>query len=310
MSFQIIGAGMAGLLAANLLRDKASVILERQDSLPNNHSAVLRFRSSVVGDSLGIPFKRVMAMKASEPWRNPVADAIAYSRKTNGTATTDRSISGVDPRPVERHIAPPDFIRQMAERIEDSVIFRFGCDVNLREIGGFKTISTIPMPALMDLLDYDGPRPDFKRVAGRNIVAKVSGADAYASLYVPDPSFPASRISITGNELVAECYGEKADAVPVAVLGQCAEKIGLSPSQIEWETMGTRRQLYAKILPVDESARRRFIMWASANHNVHSLGRFATWRPRLLMDDLVNDVRVIQSIANDPGATYPHRMKG
>ena len=48
----IIGAGMAGLLAANMLRHRDPVILEAQKSLPNNHHALLRFRSSVVGDVL------------------------------------------------------------------------------------------------------------------------------------------------------------------------------------------------------------------------------------------------------------------
>jgi hypothetical protein len=62
---------------------------------------------------------------------------------------------------------------------------------------------------------------------------------------------------------------------------------------------------YAKVLPIDDRERKRFIMWASENHNIYSLGRFATWRPGLLMDDLVHDVRVIQRIARE--GNYEHK---
>ncbi len=47
------------------------------------------------------------------------------------------------------------------------------------------------------------------------------------------------------------------------------------------------------------------MMWATDNFNIYSLGRFATWRPGLLLDDLVNDIRVIQKIADH--GNYDHR---
>ncbi len=62
-----------------------------------------------------------------------------------------------------------------------------------------------------------------------------------------------------------------------------------------------------KILPIDEDVRKRFIMWASDKHQVYSLGRFATWRPGLLLDDVVNDVRVIQRIHKQ--GNYEHRSR-
>lgn len=44
----IIGAGMAGLLAANLLHRFNPTVLEKAPSLPNNHAALLRFRSDEI----------------------------------------------------------------------------------------------------------------------------------------------------------------------------------------------------------------------------------------------------------------------
>ena len=123
-----------------------------------------------------------------------------------------------------------------------------------------------------------------------------------------DPTFPAARISITGDQMIAECYGgwEPSELGKFAV--QCAEKVGLHPSQVVG--VDVKKQTYAKILPIDEQERRAFIMWASQEFGIYSLGRFATWRPGLLMDDVVNDVRVIQRLINNRGESYPHQLKG
>jgi hypothetical protein len=64
-----------------------------------------------------------------------------------------------------------------------------------------------------------------------------------------------------------------------------------------------RPQKYAKILPIDEDERRRFIMWASDQHRIFSFGRYAVWRPGLLLDDLVQDFRVIMKLI-DGGNQY------
>lgn len=111
----IIGSGMAGLLAGNMLMKRKPLIIEAQPSLPSNHSAVLRFRSPVVGDVLGIPFKRVNMIKTSVPWQNPVADALAYAYKNSGGYRSDRSIGSGAVVSEERFIAPPDLVLRMAE---------------------------------------------------------------------------------------------------------------------------------------------------------------------------------------------------
>ncbi len=59
-----------------------------------------------------------------------------------------------------------------------------------------------------------------------------------------------------------------------------------------------KQQKFSKIIPVNEEARKRFMHWATVKHNIYSLGRFATWRPNLLLDDLVNDVRLIEKWTN------------
>lgn len=307
---------MAGLLAGAMLRHEATAIHEAQTELPNNHTAVLRFRSTVLGDALNINFKPVQALKAMAVWQNPIADAMAYSAKTNGTHTL-RSIMTADGRMSTRYIAPEDLVSRMAAAVQCPINLGAKVDASvLVELGSSgPIISTMPMPALMSILGWS-PKSDFRSRSGINIVGTVPGANAYCSLYVPDPLLPFSRISLTGDRLIVECTeeffsdltdlpGDRIHKTQAALLS-AMHLMGLDGVEMSYEA---HPQKYAKILPIDEDERREFIMWASSNHNIYSLGRFATWRPGLLMDDVVNDVRVIQRLASKAGASYNHKLK-
>jgi hypothetical protein len=308
--FVVAGAGMAGLLAGNLLGKSLSRIAEAAPNLPNNHSAVLRFRSTVVADSLGIPFKKVQMMKAVAPWRNPVADAMAYSRKTSGIASLRSSISASGL--VEtRYIAPPDLINQMFEPILSKVSFDDPLNMNSIDnvlVAGFKIISTIPMPTLIKILGYQTRKEmSFTYHNGYNIIAKLDYVDAYCTLYIPNPSFKGSRISITGDEMVIECYEAISDAKEAFdITIEALSYIGLRRSNLLTSDVEIKTQKYGKITPIDDDERKRFIMWASDKFDIYSFGRFATWRPGLLLDDLVSDYRVISRLVIGM-TSYDHR---
>lgn len=297
----VIGAGMAGLLAGAMLRSDCEMIIEQQLSLPNNHSALLRFRSSVVGDVLGFPFKKVQVMKSAAPWRNPLADALAYAKKCTNMYTLRSSLSAKSEME-ERYIAPSNLIHMMAERVQAPIEL----GKKLEWVSG-PSISTMPMPALMDHLSYDGERPDFQSVSGANMNATLTGVSAYATLYVPNPDIAFSRISITGDRLTIEFPNMNSANVAFdgeRYIKQALSMLGMPRS--DWYTdLSISDQKYAKILPVDDKLRKRFILWATEHHDVYSLGRFATWRPHVLLDDVVNDVRVIQSIISH--GSYDHR---
>jgi hypothetical protein len=307
MTLYIIGAGMAGLLAANMLHKHDPVVLESQPSLPNNHSAVLRFRSSAVGDVLGIPFRKVQMLKTSLPWRNPVADSLAYARKNLNLYESDRSISrGVES--AERWIAPPNLIEQMADGIE----IRFGVNYDFAR-GKPKVISTIPMPALMKALDYP-IQVYFRYTGGVNAVAEIEDCDAYATINVPDPGLEYSRVSVTGNKLIVE-YANMADDYINYVMNLGIDKeienevydaaalLGIADTDVGDITL--YRQQYQKIAPIDETLRKNFIHHASSVKGVAwQLGRFATWRPGLQLDDLIHDVRLIERWMQVPTANY------
>lgn len=293
MTIKIVGAGLAGLLAGNMLARHRPLILEKQPSLPNNHSAVLRFRTPTVGDVIGVPFAPVTMVKATLPWKNPVADALSYSYKTNGTRRSDRSVvAGLVTG--TRYIAPPDLVARMAAPLSISYNLPAAFAGSVAPY-----ISTLPMPTLMELLDYPGRRAvEFKWRNGVNIKAKVDDCDAYVSLMVPDPHYPFSRISLTGDELIIECHGMPALNDVKEIVHQACDLLGID--WLEVSAAAAFPAQYAKIVPIDDDIRRDFIHWASAERNVFSLGRFATWRPGLLLDDLVNDIRLIEGWINRP----------
>ena len=314
--FIIFGAGMAGLLAAAVLRNQVNSVIERQTSLPNNHSALLRFRSSIVGDAVNVPFRPVRMVKAvAGSLGNPIADAVAYGLKATGLATS-RSILSARGEVEERFIAPPDFIRQLADKV-GPIDFgvnaeEFMNDPHAPKGDEIPIISTLPMPVLMNILKYEGKtnwQADFMSREGATLSIELAHVDLYATLYLPSRDFKAYRASITGSRLIIEYSGKNREigdypAEQREELGRFANAFGLPfgcwVGKPEWKEMQ-----YSKILPIDETLRRRFILWASENHGVYSLGRFATWRPGLLLDDLVNDIRVIQRI--EAGSAYEYK---
>lgn len=293
----IIGAGMAGLLAGNMLRHHKPQLYEAQSSLPNNHEAVLRFRSPIVGDVLSIPFRKVTMMKSHLPWRNPVADALAYSFKNNGIYRSDRSIvQGTTTG--DRWIAPKNFIANMAEdlNIYFNRTFDFVGQDSLSLNKPLPCISTIPMPALMKLLMYP-VIPSFEWRPGYVVKGKVANCDAFVSLLIPDPDIRFSRVSITGDELIIEFTGEMPADIEDqpklnGIIASAATILGLRPTTMI-SNVECHAQRYAKIAPINDDERKAFMHWATDKFNIYSLGRFATWRPNLLLDDLVNDIRLI-----------------
>jgi len=310
----IVGAGMAGLLAGAMIRNQGLTIVEAAPRLPNNHSAVLRFRSHVVGDALDIEFKAVDMLKCVHPWRNTVADSLAYSMKCNGTATL-RSIMSADSEVQRRYIAPPDLIARMASMVGSrNIEFGKGFDFTIVQ-NDTRTpiISTIPMSILMDLLGWQ-EKPEFKYVNGFNINATVENCDAYVSVYIPDPDESFNRVSLTGDRMtiefsmpgasIEEIKKESEEETDLLIDDACGY-LGIKTNQIKDHKVSIQK--YSKILPIDDNVRKRFIMWASEKFNIYSLGRFATWRPGLLLDDVVNDVRVIRKIIKN--GAYDHKKQ-
>jgi len=292
----IIGAGMAGLLAANMLRRHNPEVVERQSSLPNNHHGVLRFRTLRVSEQTHIPFREVQVFKGVDE-SDPIRAALQYSCKvTKGYEV--RSLISLEP--CMRYIAPDNFIEQMAS----GLTIGYGVDGlkyllpdNRQDVGPI--VSTLPMPMLMDATEYDGPRPDFRSLPGWSVSATIDNCDVFVTRYFTNTMKQYYRASITGNILNVEFAGEK-PAVSAAHFEQLVRdavcSFGIFPDRI-LSVHEPKTSQYAKLATFSKEDRQKakdFMFWATNQLGIFSLGRFATWRSGLLMDDVVDDVLKIE----------------
>jgi len=318
MTTVIIGAGLAGLVAGKILADRKPLLIEKQEKLPHNHKAVLRFRSDLVSQATGIPFRKVRVLKAiCGSLGNSVADAMAYSYKVTGQYTP-RSILSLEP--VDRYVAPGDFIKRLAAAQHN---IAFGKD-GVAFVRGSRSpvISTMPMPVLMNAFGYDGPRPSaWGERRGWTITGRIPSelvCDLFCTIYFPSADHPMYRASITGRDVMIEgMMPEDEHSLPTdkerdRIAGDALRAMGIYCSyhgewrRWGWESHEAKYQKLGQLTTVDRERAKAFIMWATREHNVYSLGRFATWRPGLLLDDVVQDVQIVRKLI-EGGSDYEWR---
>ncbi len=297
---QIIGAGMSGLLAAHYFRHLCPVVLEKQKSLPNNHQALLRFRTSAVSDLTGIPFKKVkvqkMAILDGAEYQKPnLLISNLYSRKVSGQ-TNARSIGNLDD--CERYIAPGDFINKLSKGID----IKYNTFVDFVNNPSNLTISTMPVAALANALGYkDLPELNTREVWTVKFDLW-NNVDVYQTIYYPSHMLPLYRLSITGNTVIAEfCESpdELSDEKIVTELSKFIESHFGIPCH---EAIEIKRsyQKFGKLIECDTEEVKKFIGWATRNHNIYSLGRWGCHR-QLLMDDVVKDIKQVDKLIRSNG---------
>lgn len=307
MSTQIIGAGLSGLIAGHIIPD--AQILER-NPIGQMHNAVLRFRSDIVSQTTGIPFKKVIVRKGiwlDAKFIQPnIAVCNAYSKKIFKTVEADRSIWNIDP--VERWIAPQDFYERMVKKLQGEKRLWFGNKVDLEAlIPG--TISTAPLPVMMKALSITEPVIDFQFqpiYTMKIYLGEFSGI--YQTIYYPTECHGLYRASVTDNELILEftkdTFEEKLWIVDLldsfSITPEMNSIIHDMLIEAECEPAGkkdrqVKTQEYGKIMPIDGATRHALLLYISAKWGIYSLGRFATWR-NILLDDIVHDAERIKEM--------------
>ncbi len=306
MTISIVGAGMSGLLAGAMLRNNA-YIYEAAKALPNNHHALLRFRTDIIAQHLNIEFQAVEVIKIVKPFRNKVAEAVAYSMKSNGRASL-RSIKTAEGKIDKRFIAPSDFIAQLELMQSTPVSYDYPVDRDmlgrLAEEG--PVISTIPMPTLMKIVGWED-RPEFNYRNGWVVKANlIMPSDLCATIYYPDPEVPVIRATLTGEFLQVEMVAEfdQGHWAVDRVMEHVLNDFGISNVAYSAEMVP---QQYAKISPIADRERRKFIMAMTDQFNVFSLGRFAIWKTGILLDDVFHDIIKIQQMIRN-GHNYEGRL--
>lgn len=293
----IIGAGLAGLISATQFQTAQVIEASSKDKI--NHKSILRFRSSAVGDAVGVEFRKVIVRKGlwqDARFQQPTIQLVNwYSQKVIGRVA-DRSVWSLDP--VERFIAPEDFIEQLIDRCGSRISWNTQADKSI--FGKEDVISTAPMPVLAKLLGKDD-LPEFKHAGIFVNRFSVRDCDTFQTVYFSDPCMSVYRASITANLLIVESMKHPTDKE----IGEVLFAFGIAHEDvIPKESV---KQNFGKIAPTDDSWRRRFILEATLQHRIYSLGRFSTWRPGVLLDDVLHDISVIKRLIS--GGAYAATRK-
>lgn len=299
---------MAGLVAAIMAAQRGLqvAVFEAAPSLPNNHNAVLRFKTDDVAKAVNIPFKKVQMLRDVFNSKGVVMDAMAYSMKTTGTYRSDRSLSANGSG--DRYVAPPDFIQQLYDRaINLGVKFEFLSPVTSDDWDRNRpTISTIPQLKTIELFNdyiresrfendfFSGLLGKHKSIPGAVAKVKLKKCEAWVTRYTPHDTF-FNRISISGDEVIAEAsFADTHFDITKDVAYRSIMHVFDLDAEIFSDVMEITQSKYSKILPIeDDKSRKAFISWMTDNFNTYSLGRFATWRPGMLLDALPQDVNLI-----------------
>lgn len=290
----IVGAGLAGLIAAHAW--PRATVVESGAAPVATHKALLRFRSDAVAKLTGIEFRRVRVRKGiwSEGAFVPPSIRVAnlYARKVLGPGVIgggDRSVWNLEP--VDRYVAPDTLYEQLIVAASDRI--EWGHAFDFAASRAEPIVSTAPMHATLDALGIQNSIP-FRRAPITVQRFRVHGADLFQTIYFPDDDTPIYRASFTGETLIVElAQGEAAWEVYDFTLLERAFGVDLSTAK----SLGAVKQTYGKIAPIDDATRKAVLLRLTDDHNIYSLGRFATWR-NILLDDVVDDIAVIKRLAN------------
>lgn len=277
------GAGLSGMIAAQVFPD---IPIIEQRTEPQAHAGVLRFRSGIVSDLTGIPFRKVQVRKAiyQDDGLFDTCDARManlYSYKVAG-AITPRSIW--DLSPCYRYVAPPGFYALLCERNAHRI--RWGANVfNMQG----PIISTVPLPHALHRFVPESDRSVFLSASIWTATYSIPNCDVHQTIYFPDDDTCVYRASITGDELIIEA----SNPIVINDVMHVLHAFGINWAGTVFVSESTRN--YGKIVPIDNALRREFIRELTEAHGVYSLGRFATWK-NILLDDVVTNARKVQSM--------------
>jgi hypothetical protein len=158
-----------------------------------------------------------------------------------------------------------------------------------RSMQSERIISTIPMHVLAKAT---GRKLDeefkFKRIVTRR--GTLRGGDVHQTVYFPSPQLSLYRASIVGSKFIAEGV-TNFSAIDWSAI---AEAFGIDMFDLRLDPE-QHTQRYGKIVPIDDSVRKSFMLDMSLDLGIFSLGRFATWR-NILLDDVVDDMHKIQAM--------------
>lgn len=210
--------------------------------------------------------------------------------------------------PSERWIAPDDFVEVLARGVPlqlDSPATRALIDTWVE--AGENIVSTIPMPVLMGIMDWDSSNLHFQWHEIWSLRTQLGWPETnvYQTIYYPQPDIPFYRASITGDCVIMETRRDKFhwEGQKLDWIRKVLRDFGMGAARFSDPEI--HHQEYGKLVPVSEPERRSFILAMTDRYRIYSLGRFGTWR-QILLDDLVQDIHLINRMITERDAYGRH----
>lgn len=277
----ILGAGLSGCIASLMI--PGSQVYEPLTKV-KKHQGLLRFKNDSISKALGIQFKKVKVYKGIRHNNKFVELSphyiTRYARKVS-QHLSHRSICNLET--TERFIAPKDF----HERLLNIVSPRYNCK-------WFDTdairISTLPINILAQNLNINIPDLQYQSI---NISRyKIPNCDMHMTYYFTGANTAVYRASIVEDELIIESTFDitKEDFTEVI------NAFGLMGIKLE-PIVENYVQVYGKISTWCDDERKTILYKLTKEHNIYSLGRFATWK-NIQLDDVYNDILRIKEWVN------------
>jgi hypothetical protein len=308
MSQVIVGAGLAGLIAACHFKD--ATIIDAASGPMATHQALLRFRTTAVSELTGIPFKKVTVQKAISGPEGlkttcSIKDSNEYAYKVSG-GVTGRSINNLEP--VVRYIAPHDFYDCLVARHHKRI--QWNTPFDEASLSGHRVafptdeiISTAPMPVNLTAagIAHGTTFGSFSKAPIDVWRCKLKcPSDVYQTIYFPQADRLLFRASITGDTLIVESLQSLPNGrryTGLVSYRDVWESFGLHESQLDLESAVKSSQPFGKIVDMPKADREALMHELTNAHGIFSLGRFATWR-NILLDDVVDDIESISNLIN------------
>lgn len=321
----IIGAGMAGTIAYNYLRQYDPIIIDKRpkpkqsSNAIGTHPAVMRLRDPQVARFLGSDCKRVTISKAiyidgrittesniklNNMYSMKLYDQIG-KRSLNNLGDQERWL-------IDGHKPPSNLFWEMdVKEIKDDKIHCIVAGTRKSIIRYDICISTLPMTVMAKIACQEKTQeinfeynPVYVLRTNLNIASSVN-----QTLYFPSYETTVYRATIQEQVLIIESI-EKQDHhdSTVDTIRFVLEAFGISGCFSEIDYNWTKMPI-GKIKAIDEDRRLNLIMRLTDKYNIFSFGRFAVWRP-LRTDHLLSDIEKIHRIikAGDIKKKYKSRM--
>jgi hypothetical protein len=323
MTIAIIGAGISGVMAYHYFKSKGYkvVVLEKNKytGALQNHSSIFRTRTRAVSDILKCDAKEITVEKGyidsegnyyTEPtimmkneYSIKVSGSISFRSIYKDRADDERFLLS-DISPIDKH----DLIDEAEiKKIEGDKIFAKHHTIDYSKYDF--CISTIPLPYLLEIV---GLHSDIEFKKREIIIFRYQidfDSEVYQTIYYTNPIAPIYRATLQEREIIIECmknlYSSDNHYENIT-----ANIFGINPSNI---TFVKRFDMpFGKIIPIDDTNRRKLIMELSDRFNIFSLGRHAIWKNNVAADEVADDVKKIDRMINISSThrEYERRLGG